>query len=358
MNTPESPHPTSRVDERDTMFARAERKAGTAAYEDYYGRNPERRLADDRLRAMPEHGTPGGAHYDEGLSGEAVAFFEGIEAIEPDREVAAAWAARLREADDPTETIRRMLLELGAVAAGFSPLEEGYVYTHKGRLDDDYGDAIRLDHPSACVFLVEMDLDAMRRAPKAPVLRESARQYYRGAEISKTVEAALQGAGFAAKAHYDAHYDVILPALAVLAGLGELGRNNILIADRFGSRVRIGAVTTDAPVVHDRPRSLGAAHFCEICLKCADNCPSHALSKGDREDVLGVAKWPTQIERCYGYWRQVGTDCGICMACCPFSHQDNLFHRMVRVLVKRVPFLHPVLKWFDDRVYGRHWTPR
>ena len=46
-----------------------------------------------------------------------------------------------------------------------------------------------------------------------------------------------QAAGHDAKPHYDAHYDVILPPLAVHAGLGELGRNNILVADRFGSRV-------------------------------------------------------------------------------------------------------------------------
>jgi hypothetical protein len=32
--------PSERVDERDTMFARAARRPGTAAYEDYYARRP------------------------------------------------------------------------------------------------------------------------------------------------------------------------------------------------------------------------------------------------------------------------------------------------------------------------------
>ena len=55
------------------------------------------------------------------------------------------------------------------------------------------------------------------------------------------------------------------------------------------------------------------------CRKCAESCPSNALSTGDKEAVRGVAKWPTNAERCYGYWRAMGTDCAICMSVCPFS---------------------------------------
>jgi reductive dehalogenase len=250
-----------------------------------------------------------------------------------------------------------MVRALGAVAVGCAPVDQDFVYTHKGRHDADYGRGVHLDHPSAIVFLVEMDFDAMRRAPQAETIRESARQYHRGAVVSKTVAAVLEASGFAAKSHHDAHYDVILPPLAVRAGLGELGRNNILIADRHGSRVRIGAVTTTMPLEHDAPVDLGADHFCAGCRKCAESCPSHALSLGDKEHVRGVFKWPTNVERCYAYWRSVGTDCGICMAVCPFSHRDNAFHGLVRGMVRRAPWTHRAALWFDDRVYGRRWNP-
>jgi reductive dehalogenase len=248
-----------------------------------------------------------------------------------------------------------MVLDLGAVAAGCAPLDRDFVYTAKGRFDEDYGRRIDLEHPTAIVFLVEMDFDAMQRAPTAATLRESARQYHRAARISMVTAEAIRGLGRDAKPHYDAHYDVILPPLAVLAGLGELGRNNILIADRCGSRVRIGAVTTDLELAHDRPVDLGAARFCEICRKCADNCPSNALATGDREEVRGVEKWPTNVERCYGYWRNAGTDCGVCMACCPFSHRSNRFHNTVRWMVRHVPFFRRPALWCDDLVYGRKW---
>ncbi|MEN8149887.1 MAG: reductive dehalogenase domain-containing protein [Planctomycetota bacterium] len=348
-------NPDPRVDERDTMFARMERKAGTREYEDYYADRPRRRRKDDRLRSMPGLLHADAIHHDEAIGGEAQEWFDRIDRIELDPEEVERWADRLRGADDPTDVVHEMAISLGAVAAGCAPLDPAFVYTAKGRFDADYGRGIDLEHPNAIVFLVEMDHAEMRHAPRAPVIRESARQYYRGARISLVMEAAIAAAGFDAKAHYDAHYDVILPPLAVAAGLGEMGRHNILIADRYGSRVRIGAVTTDLPVRPGRPRSLGADRFCRICLKCADSCPSRALTRGEKEIVRGVAKWPTDVERCVGYWCRVGTDCGVCMSVCPFSHGNNAFHNLVRWMVRRLPWFHRPLKWMDDLFYGRRW---
>jgi len=176
--------------------------------------------------------------------------------------------------------------------------------------------------------------------------------------MALTLEEALKAAGFGAKAHYDAHYDVILPPLAVGAGLGEMGRHNLLVADRAGTRVRIGAVTTDAPVRPGRPVSLGVDAFCRVCRKCAAACPSRALSEGEKVLVRGVPMWPTHVERCYGYWRTVGTDCGICMAVCPFSHPDAPLHRMVRAALRRAPWLAPLALRCDDWLYGRTWAER
>jgi reductive dehalogenase len=198
----------------------------------------------------------------------------------------------------------------------------------------------------------------MQRAPRAEAIRESARQYYRAAVIARALESVLIAIGYSARSHFDAHYEVVLPPLAVAAGLGEMGRHNLLVADRYGTRVRIGAVTTDAPLRHGAPSSRGVHRFCDACLKCADNCPSRALSDGAPEDVRGVTKWPTHSERCYGYWRSVGTDCGICMAVCPFSHRDTWLHNFVRGLVKRAPWLAAVLVNADDFVYGREWPGR
>lgn len=357
MLSPVPPRPTDRVDERDTMFARMARTPDTSAYRDYYQRRPDLKRTDDRLRGMPMLGQPGGRHYDPEISPQADEYFEAIYHIRPVARIVADWRERIQTAEDTDRVVRDMFLHLGAVAAGATRLDASFIYSHRGRLDENYGQRVRLDHPMALIFLVEMDYEAMQRAPMAEIIRESAHQYFRAAEISMTVVEVLNSCGYDAKAHYDAHYDVILPPLAVMAGLGELGRNNILVADRYGSRVRIGAVTTDMPVTPDRPLSLGVDAFCRVCRKCSENCPPNALTSGEKTPVRGVPRWPTDVERCYGYWRSVGSDCGICMAVCPFSHQNNRFHNFVRGIIRRMPWTARLFLLFDDLFYGRKWKP-
>jgi reductive dehalogenase len=350
--------PARQVDERDTMFSRAALRTGTADYQAYYTEHAELKETDDALRALPSLLSPGSTFFQPDLMAEAGAHFEAIEAMEVDPAWVRENLARLRASAEPSREIKAMALKLGAVAAGWASLDQAFVYSHKGRLPEDYGNAVSLDHPCALVFLVEMDWEEMQRAPKAPTLRESARQYRRAALVSLHLEALLRAFGCRAKQHYDAHYDVVLPPLAVSAGLGEVGRNNILIADRYGSRVRIGCVTTDFPAILDQPVDLGAQGFCEVCKKCAENCPSRALETGAKRTILDVEKWPTAVERCYRYWRQVGTDCGVCMAVCPFSHQASAFHNLVRWLVRTLPWAHRLLVWGDAAVYGRRWKPQ
>lgn len=337
------------------MFARMARRPGTQAYEDYYGRRPELREVDDRLRRMPGLLQPGGRLYDPVVSTKADRTFDAVAETVADEAAVAAWRRRLGAVADRGAAIKAMVRDLGAVAVGFAPLDPAFVYSVKGRFDRDYGREVPLAHATAVVFLVEMDHQAMRCAPMAEATLESARQYRRAAEIAKTAAAVLTALGHDATPQYDASYEVVLPPLAVRAGLGELGRNNILVADRFGSRVRIGAVTTDLHLDGDSPVSLGVDHFCTLCRKCALNCPSGALSDGAKEHVRGVLKWPTRVERCYAYWRVTGTDCGVCMAVCPFSHRSNVWHDAVRALIRRFPALHCAALRCDDLLYGRRW---
>jgi len=343
------------VDERDTMFARRERIPGTLPYQDYYSRHPELKTKDDHIRRLHSLFHPAGQYYHSIITKQAKQYFDSIETLVPNSEIIDNYASQLKNSSTNTSAIKRLIYELGAVDVGCSTLQREFIYTHKGRLNENYGQAIELDHPNVIVFLVEMNFENMQKAPCAETIFESGKQYYRAAEISMTIAAALQTLGFSAKAHYDAHYDIILPPLAVQAGLGELGRNNILIANKYGSRVRIGAITTDLPLEIDKPIDLGANHFCDICKKCADNCPSNALSNDEKENIRGIEKWPTNVERCYSIWLKYGTDCGICMACCPYSHRNNWFHNTIRWMVKSFPSMHRIFLALDDLVYGRKW---
>jgi ferredoxin len=350
--------PAARFDERDTMFARAARRPDTAAYADYYRRHPDRQHDDDRIRELPDLLAPGGRAYDAEVTAQAREWFDRIHAWTAGPEVGPL-SARITASRDFGAELRSAALSLGAVAAGCCEVDPMWAYSHKGRFDGDYGreiDAAR--RRWALVFLVEMDHAEMQGAPGAAAIRESARQYFRAAVIARTIAASLERAGIDAAAHYDAHYELVLPPMAVAAGLGEMGRHNLLVADRFGTRVRIGAVTMAETLRPDGRRALCVEEFCRHCRKCADSCPPRALSAVEPVEVNGVVKWPTDASRCYRYWRLMGSDCGICMAVCPFSHRDSWLHNLVRRLVRVAPALGPALVHADDLLYGRTWKPR
>ena len=92
---------------------------------------------------------------------------------------------------------------------------------------------------------------------------------------------------------------------------------------------------------------------CTICKKCADNCPSKAIPFGSRLEEDGMLRWQLNAETCYAYWNEAGTDCGICMAVCPYAHPDNLAHNLIRWGNHRSGFFRRAALKLDDLFYGR-----
>jgi len=126
-----------------------------------------------------------------------------------------------------------------------------------------------------------------------------------------------------------------------------------LMTESLGPRVRLATVTTDMPVKYDEPTDFGAVEFCKICKKCAENCPSGAIPTGEMKETRGIRKWTTAWEKCYKYWRTVGTDCAICIRVCPYSKPDTLIHRLVRFACRQTPLARKLAKLGDDLFYGR-----
>jgi len=70
---------------------------------------------------------------------------------------------------------------------------------------------------------------------------------------------------------------------AVLAGLGTLGKNSLLMNHKYGNMLNIGAILTNLNLVSDPFAN-------EICIKschlCLDNCPVNAIKKGSVDQLL------------------------------------------------------------------------
>ncbi len=164
----------------------------------------------------------------------------------------------------------------------------------------------------------------------------------------------IRNLGYPARAHVsDSNYQIMMPAVAHDAGLGELSRMGYLISRKFGARVRLGGITTNLPLVPDRPVVFGVQDFCQVCLKCAENCPSSAIPTGAKTTVRGVEKWQLNIQSCHRYWRVAGTDCGLCMRVCPFSHPPTFLHNIVRKGIAHSAIARRMSVWGDDLLYGR-----
>jgi len=343
-----------RVDERDVIFAREDYPPGTVEHEQYYTMRPENLAIDNHIRALPELLKPGGRYYDPVRSTRLEAVFDVIEGLSHRVDGETESSPVEPDPTQMTREIKRLAGRLGADAVGIARLNSRYVYSHVGRGPEPWGAPITNDHKYAVVFALEMNYRQVETAPRLPLTEESALQYLRGSHISISLAQYIRSLGYPARAHVaGSNYQIMLPPVAHDAGLGELGRSGYLISPVFGPRMRLGAVTTDLPLIADSPVSFGVQDFCEQCLKCATNCPSGAIPSKAKSWVRGVEKWPLNVERCVRYWRLIGTDCGLCMKVCPFSHPPTFVHDLVRAGIRRSALARRISVIGDDILYGR-----
>ena len=356
---PPSPEPKSRVDERTIMFARARLQPGTTEYHTYYQLHPEHQAVDDAFRQNPGLLQPTASFYAPLLAASSLGGFFLTEALRYAVDGPVAQNKTQQSPEKLTALIKNLARYHGALDVGICELQPYHVYTNIGRGTGEYGAPIHLDHRFAIAFTVEMAHEMINAGPRMPAVMESARQYAETGKIAVILAAAIRALGYAARAHIDGNYRVIVPLVAKDAGLGEIGRMGILMTPRLGPRVRLAVVTTDLPLISDAPtRDPTVIEFCSHCNKCAVVCPSQAIPYGDRQSHEdGTLRWKLDAERCYTYWTRVGTDCGRCMAVCPYAHADNVMHSLIRYGVQHSGAFRRAASWMDDVFYGKKPAP-
>ena len=311
-----------RIDERDTMFARMSYKKDSHEYRDYYGRNPEKRSGDDKLRNMPDLCSEGTSTYDE----VAAPFVDsGFKILGGMKSLAEGEKSKKRvdvDAAEITDRLKKMLKYLGAKDVGITPMEDEYYYSHRGRHPENYGEKVEENYAYAIAYSVEMDEDMINRAPNFEEVIAVTKGYMDAAVIGIWGSEYIRNLGYEARGHVDGNYLVCAPLIGEAAGLGELGRHGLLVSEEQGSRIRLGVITTNLPLLPDKSRKFGMDELCDECGICSENCPGKAIpidKSGDR--------WQIDQEACYGIWRRVGTDCGVCLSSCPVSQEVGRGYR-------------------------------
>ena len=104
---------------------------------------------------------------------------------------------------------------------------------------------------------------------------------------------------------------------AVACGLGKFGLNNLVLSPRWGPRIRLATVITNAKLGYDRPLEKNTCLTPE-CEECVKICPVHALDgwKGRYDPGKG---WVIDKRKCYDYIFTTlkGQRCGLCIKACP-----------------------------------------
>ena len=96
---------------------------------------------------------------------------------------------------------------------------------------------------------------------------------------------------------------------AVLAGLGSIGKNTLLISRHYGNFLTLGAILTDLDLQSD---PLSEELCLENCRLCLDNCPVKALDGKTANQKLCRPHTYTTNDRGFDV-----VNCNVCRTICP-----------------------------------------
>ena len=187
--------------------------------------------------------------------------------------------ADLPNVSETTHRIKKAAEILGAGMVGICELDERWVYSHN--FNRKTQNSQKLDLPEnmshAILLILPMDYELSKTIPSALGGSTTGLGYASSLNVATALAQFITNLGYEAIASLN---DTALSIpMAIQAGLGEYGRNGLLITPKYGPNIRIAKVFTDMPLKADEPIEFGVKQFCETCRKCADACPVKAIAK-------------------------------------------------------------------------------
>jgi reductive dehalogenase len=266
-----------------------------------------------------------------------------------------------------TRDIKNAAIYYGADMVGICKLDRRWIYSHS--FDLGSGEYNPQEIPEEFQYAIVMgfgeDHQMLRYAPTYIADAETSLGYSRMAITNAYMSRFIKVLGHKAMSCSTNTVGMTIP-MAIEAGLGQIGRNGLLITRKFGPAVRISKVLTSLPLIPDSPVDFGVTELCHSCKICSNKCPSNAILPGERttetrneSNAPGVLKWPINAEQCMGQWSRIRKPCTICISVCPFNKPDNWFHAMVKMFVDRFRWGDPFYIKMDKVMgYGKPADPK
>jgi len=221
-----------------------------------------------------------------------------------------------------TKILRKRITEWGASMVGF------------GNLDDLLPDELKRFHTgiSIAIRLSDAIIDGIEKGPTLTYA-----YHYRVTNqlldsIALKASNVLQSRGYealpipASQRVNQEKLEGLFPhkTVATRAGLGWIGKNALLISLKYGPRIRLVSVLTDALLTVSQPISKSRCGECSLCVKV---CPAKALTgkswqeKIKREDLIDVSLCHEVTQRNKKKFGEA--ICGICVSVCPFGKANT-----------------------------------
>jgi len=264
-----------------------------------------------------------------------------------DGETASAKAPIPENPEIITRHIKRLGYFLRADIIGICELPNYAIYNY-----DIEGNPVNLNHKYAICIIVDQEYDTMSASTGYDWIStsQSTRSYSATAFISCIMADYIRRLGYPARAHHQRDYQVVVPPLLLLSGLGEMSRmGNTVLNPFLGGRFKAGVVTTDLPLVTDKPIDFGLQEFCRVCNKCAIECPAKAISMDDKVIYNGYECWKLDVKRCakFRITNPHGSSCGRCIKVCPWNKPRGWMHDAVRWIIQHTPTFNKTIMNID-----------
>lgn len=140
----------------------------------------------------------------------------------------------------------------------------------------------------------------------------------------------LNARGYDAKAFVDSN---ILPEryIAYKAGIGFIGKNNMIITEKYGSFVFLGEIITDMDVEikykDNKLSDIERYEQCGSCNICLKECPTKSINEGRRNSNICLS-YITQKKQIEDKWFKILDGrifgCDSCQKSCPYNDKVKL----------------------------------
>jgi len=242
--------------------------------------------------------------------------------------------------DDPvllSRHIKRLGYFLKADIIGICELPKPALYSY-----DRQGNQVNINYKNAIVIVTAKEYETEHASTGYDWSGDtiSFQSYQRVSLIAQTMAEYIRKLGYPATPQHPpssaGRYQVAIPPLLLMAGIGELSRAGIILNPFLGLGYKAAAVLTDLPLMPDKPIDFNLQEFCRLCRVCAEECPSQAISKGSKVMYNGYKTWKMDTQRCFSFCvlNKRGTVCNRCVKVCPWTRPATRRHNLVRWAVQ------------------------